>query len=322
MHQTHTVAVLYRDENDQKLWEDTLNGVPGLLSIAVDSDLTGSLEGLRRSGGSLRLVIVSARLYPGENPELAARIRANCPGSEILLISPSGEPSPPLLPLLADNVRHLAFNSPHGDRRGREYLPEIVSGLVCRRPWEIGSCLSAGTTIHSFQLRSSEEKEQLIGALEAALGGDGAEFEMLRQKGALLADELLENALYDAPRAPDGSKLFRKGERRVMLPQEKIVFSFGFDGETLALKLTDSWGSIEPEVVLEYLARNQEGDPIADDAGGRGLFIIWRFLDHFHLNVQPGLETVVGGHLQLSSGLDPELPRGFHITELDQGEAA
>jgi hypothetical protein len=74
-------------------------------------------------------------------------------------------------------------------------------------------------------------------------------------------------------------------------------------------------------VVLEHLARNQEGDSITDDAGGRGLFIIWRFLDHFHMNVQPGLETVVGGHLQLSSGLDLEAPRGFHITRT-QGEAA
>jgi hypothetical protein len=75
-------------------------------------------------------------------------------------------------------------------------------------------------------------------------------------------------------------------------------------------------------VVLEHLARNQEGDPIADDAGGRGLFIIWRFLDHFHLNVQPGLETVVGGHLQLSDALDPVQPRGFHLSELYQGDAA
>jgi anti-sigma regulatory factor (Ser/Thr protein kinase) len=99
-----------------------------------------------------------------------------------------------------------------------------------------------------------------------------------------------------------------------MLPQERIVFSFGFDGETLALKLTDSWGSLEPDMVIEYLARNQEDGSIADDVGGRGLFIIWRFLDHFHMDVQPGQETVVGGHLQLSSRLDPEAPRGFHIT--------
>jgi len=311
------VAVLYRDANDAKLWEEALKGVPGLLPITVEQNVTLSLARLRRAGGSLRLVILSARLYPGHCPDLAARVRAVCPGSELLLVSSSEEPPPALTPLLADRVRHLAFNPPHQARRDREYLPEVVSRLIHRRPWEICSCLREGTTIHSFPLRSSEEKEALIGALEALLAGEGEEYQTLRQKGALLADELLENALYDAPRAPDGSRLFRKGEKRLLLPQERIVLSFGFDGETLALELSDSWGSLEPEVVLEHLARNQEGDPIAGDAGGRGLFIIWRFLDHFHLNVQPGLETVVGGHLQLSSGRDPEVPRGFHITELN-----
>ena len=316
------VAVLYRDTNDRKFWEETLKGIPGLLNITVAKNLTVSLERLRRAVPSLRLVILSARLYPAENPTLALRIRAVCPGSELLLISSSEESSPSLLPLLADSVRHLAFKGPREECRDREYLTAIVSRIVQQRPWEIDSCLRGGATIHSFQLNSSDDKESLIASLQAVLSGAGEDYEMLRQKGALLADELLENALYDAPRGPDGSKLFKKGERRDLLPEERIVLSFGFDGETLALKLTDNWGSLEPELVLEHLARNQEGAPVADDAGGRGLFIVWRFLDHFHLNVQAGLETVVGGHLQLSSGLDQELPRGFHITELDQGDAA
>ncbi|HBG08285.1 MAG: hypothetical protein A2075_11735 [Geobacteraceae bacterium GWC2_58_44] len=309
-----TVAVLYQDENDRKLWEAPLKGIPGLLSITVGGNLTASLEALRAIASTLRVVILSARLYPEENPELAARVRAVSSGSELLLISSSREPSPPLLPLFADNVRHLAIDGPEGDRPVTGYLPAVVSMLVDRIPWEIGSCLRAGTPIHSFPLGSSEEKESLIGALEAALSGEGEEYEMLRQKGALLADELLENALNGAPRGTDGSKLFKKGAKRTMLPQERIVFSFGFDGETLALKLTDSWGTLEPELVMEYLARNQEEGTCADDAGGRGLFIIWRFLEQFHVNIHPGQETVVGGHLQLSSRLDLETPRGFHIT--------
>jgi hypothetical protein len=318
----HKVAVLYKDAADRKLWEEALKGVPGLWEISVGQNPGAALERLRRAGSALRLVILSARLYPGENPGLVARIRAASPGCELLVISSCAEPSPSLTQLRADDVRHLAFDPPREERRDAAYLPAMVSDLTERRPWDICSCLREGTPLHSYQLASSDDKEVLIAALEALLPGEGAEYEMLRQKGALLADELLENALYDAPRGPDGGRLFRKGERRTILPQERIVFSFGFDGETLALQLIDSWGSLEPEVVLEHLAKNQENCALADESGGRGLFIIWRFLDRFHLNVQPGLETAVGGHLQLSSGLDPELPRGFHITELNQGEAA
>ena len=313
MPQMRKVAVLYLDENDRKLWEAGLDGIPGLSSITVDGNLTLSLERVRRMRSTLRIVMLSARLYPGKHPELAERVREGCPGVELLLIS-SDDSSPPLKPLFADGIGHLAINSEKG-RSDREYLPAVVSMLVDRRPWEIGSCLKEGTPVHSYQLDSSEDKESLIGALEAVLTGAGEEMDMLRQKGALLADELLENAIYNAPRSSHGDRLFKKGERRNMLPQERIVFSFGFDGETLALKLSDNWGSLEPDAVLKYLARNQEDGSSADDAGGRGLFIIWRFLDRFHVNVQPGEQTVVGGHLQLCSELDPQSPRGFHITK-------
>jgi hypothetical protein len=322
MLQIQTVAMLYQDESDRALWEPALNEVPGLLGIAVDGDLSNALERLRGAGATLRLVMLSSRLYPVEHPELARRIRTLCPGSELLLVSSSGDPSPPLMPLFADNVRHLAINPPENGGSEAECLAHAVEMLVARRPWEIGSGLKKGTAIHSFQLVSTADKEPLIANLEAALSGEGEEFELLRQKGALLADELLENALYDAPRGAHGDKLFHKGEQRAMLPGERIVFSFGFDGATLALKLTDNWGSLEPDLVIEFLARNQEDGALADDTGGRGLFIIWRFLDQFHVNVHPGQETVVGGHLQLSSGLHPEAPRGFHITEHQIGEAA
>ena len=144
MRQMQTVAVPYPDESDRKLWESALQRVPGLLSITVGSNLSVSLERLRRVRSALRLVILSARLYPGANPELAARIRAVTQGSELLLLSSSGEPSLPLMPLFVDKVRHLAINAPEG-RSDRESLPAVVSMLVDRRPWEIGSCLREGT---------------------------------------------------------------------------------------------------------------------------------------------------------------------------------
>ena len=322
MQQTQTVVMLCQDASDRGLWESSMKEVPGLFSIAVDGDLPHALEQLRRAGATLRLVILSSRLYPVQHPELARLIRAACPQSELLLVSCSGAPAPPLMPLFADNVRHLAISPPGSGRSQREELSAAIEMLVARRPWEINSCLKQGTPIHSFQLRSTEDKEPLIGALDALLEGEGEEYQLLRQKGALLADELLENALYDAPRGAHGGRLFKKGEPRVMLPGERIVFSFGFDGVTLALKLTDNWGSLEPDLVIEFLARNQEAGSHSDDEGGRGLFIIWRFLDQFHVNVHPGQKTAVGGHLQLSSGLHPEAPRGFHITEHQIGEAA
>lgn len=314
------VAVLYLDEDDRKVWEGILAGVPDLVGMTAGGDPTLPLQRLRGMRSTLRVIVLSARLYPGRHPELAPMLREACPGAELLLVSCDGS-APPLKPLFADRIRHLtispAFEEPHS-----ESLPAVIAMLVERRPWEVRSCLKAGTPVHSYRLDSSEDKELLIARLEGVLAGEGEEMDLLRQKGALLADELLENALYNAPRGTRGDRLFMKGERRAMLPHEQIVFSFGFDGETLALKLTDSWGSLEPDQVLEYLTRNEEQSPISDDAGGRGLFIIWRFLDQFHVDVEPGHRTTVGGQLQLSSRLEPDSPRGFHITKHTEEKAA
>ena len=80
------------------------------------------------------------------------------------------------------------------------------------------------------------------------------------------------------------------------------------------MEMTDNWGTLDPDLVVDYLARNQAQLDGTDDLGGRGLFLIWRFFDHFHVSIDPGKKTVVGGDLRLSGKLDPEAPRGFHIT--------
>lgn len=315
-----SVAVLYLDADDREVWEVALAGVGHLASITVAGDLPASLDRVRCLRNSLRVLVLSGGLYFGHYPDLVRQLREACPGVELLLIS-GNDPTPPVRLLWEDRVRHL-FMVPDGDRACVRQLPAVISMLAERRPWEVSCGLKEGTPVHSCRLASSDDKELLIARLEGVLDGEGEEMELLRQKGALLADELLENALYNAPRGTRGDRLFSKGKRRAMLPRERIVFSFGFDGETLALNLTDNWGSLEPDRVLEFLARNEETSLTDDDLGGRGLFIIWRFLDLFHVDVEPGQRTMVGGQLQLGSRLDPESPRGFHITRQREEIAA
>ncbi|WP_026842564.1 hypothetical protein [Citrifermentans bremense] len=309
------IAALFLDATDRADWREALSEVADIVCLTVDGDLASALRALRDSTADtdFGVVMLSARLYPEAYPELAVRLRAICPEAEFLVISREAG-APPLRSLLADRIRHLTISAKH-DLAGGEQLPAVIAMLAQRRPWDAASCLKTGTPVHSFELGSSEDKEGVIGALERVLAGQGDEIELLRQKASLLADELMENAMYGAPRASHGVPMFRKGEKRQMLPHEVIVFSFGFDGETLALNLTDNWGSLEPDQVLECLTRNADGYQDADECGGRGLFIVWRFLDQFHVSVQPGRRTAVGGQLHLASKLDPATPRGFHIIE-------
>ena len=318
MYVSKTVLALFHDRDDESLCSPLMSGLPDIVRVCVTHDVAATFENMKRVGIDPCLAIVSSRLYPAARPNLVAALRESFPAIDVLLISSAADPLPSLQPLAADRVRHLAINpaSPweqEGNETRHQFLTAITN-LMKREPWNMADYLSPGTAVHEYSVSSSTQKEELIASVEAIIAGDTGEIDLLRQRGGLLADELLENAIYNAPQLEDGSKIYRKGEERRIAPREGITFRFAFDGDMLAMEVTDHWGSLSPDMVLEYLVRNQEGGDSLDDTGGRGLFIIWRILDHFHVSITPGQQTVVGGHLKVSSPMDLETPRGFHIS--------
>jgi hypothetical protein len=122
---------------------------------------------------------------------------------------------------------------------------------------------------------------------------------------------MLENAFYGAPRDEKGVSRYEKGQHRLIHSHETMLFRFGFDGACLAMEMEDNWGSLAPDRVLEYLAKNQDCRDNCEEMGGRGLFIIWRFLDYMHIHIEPGRQTVVGGQVKLENISEN---KGFHIT--------
>ncbi|GAB7027798.1 ATP-binding protein [Geotalea toluenoxydans] len=317
MQQNKTILALFADNADAEAMSSCFFHVPEVISVIADRFLKVTLGEIASARIEPGLAVISSALYPGKRPQLVEELRGYFPGLEILILAPASMPPPSLERFMLDQVRHLIIENRQekaatGD--GDQPLSVAIGNLILKRQWRLGQYVKKGTEIQEFQLSFSEEKEQIIKALEDSIVGDSMEYEMLRQKGALLADEMLENAFYGAPKSDDGMKIFRKGERRQILPDEGIVFRFAFDGETLAMEIKDGWGTLGADMVLEYLAKNSADMGAADDAGGRGLFIIWRFLDHFHVCVNPGKETLIGGHLKKSSQVPPETIHGFHIT--------
>ena len=319
MHAPSTILPLCKDAGDEIFLSTLLAGIPGVSGVVAGDQLPLLLDSLRGRGAEPRLAIVSGRLYPEARPELAVMLRSHFPAIEFLVVTAASDPFPDMQRLACDRVRHLAINPISREEsmgEAKELFRLAVTKLVAGGHWEMTEQVRPGTPIHTFAVSSSAEKEELIDRVEAVIGREQPELEILCQKGALLADEMLENALYGAPRGENGAKLYHKGEERLIEPRERIVFRFAFDGETLAMEVADGWGSLSPDLVLKHLAHNQEKPEMFDETGGRGLFIIWRFLDHFHVNIVPGRQTVVGGHLRVSSPFDPEAPRGFHISTL------
>jgi hypothetical protein len=150
-----------------------------------------------------------------------------------------------------------------------------------------------------WKVSSSQDKGRIIAKLHILIDGKGEEFDFLGQRAELIVDEMLENALYSAPRDSIGKPLFAKGCVRELLPEEKITLLCCFDGEQLFVEVRDNWGNLSPVTVEHFLSLNiSETDPESDRAG-RGLFIMWKFLDYFYVNINPGVETSMGGVLNL-----------------------
>ncbi|WP_243373281.1 ATP-binding protein [Geotalea sp. SG265] len=316
MERNATILAIFADSADAEAMSNYLAELPEVISVTADRSLATTLEQLAFNRIEPALTIIPGTLYPESMPLLVRYVRCCFPNTEILVIAQASAPPPSLERFMADQVRHLIVEPQQiSVAAGGDFpLSLAIGNLIEKRQWTIDQYVKEGTEIREFKLTFSEEKEKIIRTLEDAIVGDSPEHEMLRHKGALLADEMLENAFYGAPRSDDGMKMFRKGERRQILPQENIAFRFAFDGETLAMEMQDGWGSLGADLVLEYLAKNSANMEAADDAGGRGLFIIWRFLDQFHVRVAPGKETLIGGHLRKSSQIPPETLHGFHIT--------
>jgi len=281
-------------------------------------ELFEAMPNLARKGINPPLFIISTRLYPEKAPKLIEKIRKWLPNSDFLLIASDSNAFPPLQPLVRDNVRHLIINpeSTHLlniDRESAQFRT-VVTKLIEGRPLKICDYLKPGTETYEFRVSSSDQKEELIAGLEDLISGSGPEIELLRQKGALLVDEMFENALYGAPHEKNGASIYAKGQLRQVDSKENIVLRYGFDGECIAMEMEDSWGSLSPDAVLECLATNHDSHEICEEAGGRGLFIIWRFLDHLHVHIDPGRQTVVGGQVKLVTAENLIEKKGFHIT--------
>jgi hypothetical protein len=137
--------------------------------------------------------------------------------------------------------------------------------------------LLAGAPVHEVSVRSTEDKDAALNQIMTFAESMDLAGEKLRRV-ELAAEELLMNALYDAPRAADGSERYAHLDRREPVrlgPNETVHMRYGCDGQTLAVAVTDSFGSLTKRAVTERLRKVREGIP-KPNAGvaGAGLGLV------------------------------------------------
>jgi hypothetical protein len=159
--------------------------------------------------------------------------------------------------------------------------------------------LSWGVDVRRQRITSYDDKRASIEAVSDFARQAGCRRALLGRVEIVL-DELLMNALYDAPACKKGDRatyVSRAVPGGGPVSSRAVDLSFACDGRFFALSVRDAYGALERDTILNNLNRavTFAGTPLnhADKGAGLGLYFILNSVSRFVANIEPGRATEV-----------------------------
>ncbi len=222
----------------------------------------------------------------------------NYQGQSVLLISP---------PIDFQKLQELSFvqnliSRDPEDRAGTvKHIITALSKILHHNYFGVEKQLSWGTDIKHQKVRNSKDREFLKEQMFSHFKSLGVRNSVL-DRVQLAVEEMLMNAIYDAPVDSQGKALFNHLPRTTevhLQAHQEADFRYGCDGNILAVSVQDTFGALPREVILKYLKSCYEGaaGSLNTDKGGagRGLHQILESCDWTIFNIKPGgLTEVIG----------------------------
>jgi hypothetical protein len=176
--------------------------------------------------------------------------------------------------------------------------------------------LSWGVDIQELEIKSSKDRLQLNSTMEHYFKSMGIRSSIL-SRVFLVAEEMMMNAIYDAPTNVHGKPVFNHLTRKndIVLDTHQVSkLTYACDGNYLAVSVCDPFGSLGKITILDYLKSCYEGKAgslNADKGGaGRGLHQIIENADQTIFNVKEGHKTEVIALFKLEAA--SEVKPKFH----------
>jgi len=180
-----------------------------------------------------------------------------------------------------------------------------IFGLEKLVPW--------GTLVHSNLVGDFQEKSVCIAQVSEFAEAMGVR-RKYRESIEQCLDEMLMNALYDAPVDEQGRQIFAEipTKTRISLRvEQKVVVQYACDGKQFVLAVRDAFGTLERSTVLRYLHKCLHAEQQIDrkvGGAGLGLYLMVNAASEVYFNVLPGVATeavcafdLVAPKLQLES---------------------
>jgi hypothetical protein len=248
-------------------------------------------------------------------------------GGKLVVLGESIEDDEVVTLLRNERLDHVIGN--HDGHDDGELLITSVK-LLSGDLFGLEKYLAWGVKVHEIEVDSYDAKRDALTAVEAKARQVGARRSLVaRIAGA--TDELLMNAIYNAPAAREGGSTSSRMRRATGdgLTDEPALLRFACDGRNFAVSVQDNYGELHKRAILDHLmrARNEQGRPKLAERGGAGLglYFIMSSATRFIANIAPKqlTEVICLFDLDQSGARAPTCARSIHIfTSNGLGRAA
>ena len=189
-----------------------------------------------------------------------------------------------------------------GDERVSHFLrspPEMEDLHIVSESLDSGAiaglerCLGSGHVVRRCRVRSFEQRRDALDELEQ-YAREARLRSSVRRQAVQVAEELLMNAMYQAPVDDDGERLFEdlSPSRRIKEQTPRPVsLGYAVKDQSMFISVMDHYGSFRRETLGHYLLRCTTEDVQIEDkklGAGLGLYIVVTSSSRLVINVQPG----------------------------------
>ena len=180
-----------------------------------------------------------------------------------------------------------------------QHYGRIVKASLLEKAFGLSKLLDSKIRVQTIHLSSSAQKIDAIEAVKQFL----VKAKFQNRTAALIAnsvDELLLNAIYDAPVDAMGKSLYSQLPRSSVLKleeQSRVEMEVGFDGTYVAISVVDHFGSLEKKKLLSHISKIYVKDDYkiktAVAGAGIGLATVFQMGGSFFFVSEVGVKTQV-----------------------------
>jgi hypothetical protein len=185
---------------------------------------------------------------------------------------------------------------------------------VAHRGPRFGAACPPLVPVLSREIGASVERDALLQAVEQFLRDQGLRPRLVDHARDAL-EELITNAIYDAPTDEHGRRLYVETDRRsaIFLPEAaRPRLDLAVDGPRVMAAMTDPHGSLDLQTARRFLAMGLRGE-LSDKPGGAGLGFarVLGLVHHLSVQIEPRVRTEIAFVLDTSAS-----PRAQKLTSV------